>query len=69
MRIMKAMRAGTRHRRHRLSRQRGVTALEYGILAAIVALIIGGVVYTNLSSALTTAFSTVSSAATSAVSH
>lgn len=56
-------------RQHGLSRQSGVTALEYGILAAIVAVIIGGTVYTNLSSVLSSAFSTVTSATTSASSH
>lgn len=66
---MRANRVGTSCRQHRLSRQKGVTALEYGILAAIVAVIIGGTVYTNMSSVLSSAFSSVTSAATSATSH
>lgn len=53
----------------RPSRQRGVTALEYGILAAIVALVIGATVFTGLGAVLSSAFSTVTSAATSATSH
>lgn len=51
------------------SRQRGVTALEYGILAAIVAVLIGATVFTQLGSVLSNAFSTVTSAATSATAH
>ncbi|MCE4059942.1 Flp family type IVb pilin [Pandoraea sputorum] len=66
---MRANRVGASSRQHRLSRQKGVTALEYGILAAIVAVIIGGTVYTNMSGVLSSAFSTVTSAATSAASH
>ncbi|MCI3206944.1 MULTISPECIES: Flp family type IVb pilin [Pandoraea] len=66
---MQANRASKTGRQLRLSRQKGVTALEYGILAAIVAVIIGGTVYTNMSSVLSSAFSTVTSAATSASSH
>ncbi|WP_353189502.1 Flp family type IVb pilin [Pandoraea pnomenusa] len=42
--------------------ERGVTALEYGILAAVVAVIIGGTVYTNLGTTFTTLFSKVTSA-------
>ncbi|MBN4665807.1 Flp family type IVb pilin [Pandoraea nosoerga] len=53
----------------RPSRERGVTALEYGILAAIVALVIGATVFTGLGAVLSSAFSTVTSAATSATSH
>lgn len=42
--------------------ERGVTALEYGILAAVVAIIIGGTVYTNLTGTFTTLFSKVTAA-------
>ncbi|QBC33912.1 Flp family type IVb pilin [Pandoraea sp. XY-2] len=52
-----------------LSRQTGVTALEYGILAAIVALLVGATVFTNLTTVLTNVFSNLTSVATSAVNH
>ncbi|ALS61324.1 Flp family type IVb pilin [Pandoraea norimbergensis] len=58
-----------RYGRRGLRRQLGVTALEYGILAAIVALIIGTTVYTQLGSAISSIFSTMSSAAISVISH
>lgn len=41
--------------------ERGVTALEYGILAAIVAVLIGGTVFTNLSGAFDSVFAKVTS--------
>ncbi|VVE11674.1 pilus assembly protein [Pandoraea iniqua] len=65
MRIARRKRYGRRG----LRRQQGVTALEYGILAAIVALIIGTTVYTQLGSAISSIFSTMSSAAISVISH
>lgn len=46
--------------------ERGVTALEYGILAAIVAVVIGGTVYGSLTSAFTQVFSKITSAVTAA---
>lgn len=46
--------------------ERGVTALEYGILAAIVAVIIGGTVYTNLGTAFASVFGKIQSAITAA---
>ncbi|VVE61058.1 pilus assembly protein [Pandoraea captiosa] len=66
---MQANRARHGGRPRRVSRQKGVTALEYGILAAIVAVVIGGTVYTNLSDALTSAFASMTSAVSSAISH
>ncbi|AJP57857.1 pilus assembly protein [Pandoraea vervacti] len=66
---MQANRARNGGRPRSGSRQEGVTALEYGILAAIVAVIIGGTVYTNLSGALTSAFASMTSAVSSAISH
>lgn len=45
--------------------ERGVTALEYGILAAIVAVLIGGAVYTNLSGVFTSVFAKITSVITS----
>lgn len=44
--------------------ERGVTALEYGILAAIVAVIIGGTIYSNLTGTFSTVFAKVTSAVT-----
>lgn len=61
--------------RHRVGRclgprrQQGVTALEYGILAAIVVAIVGTTVYTQLGGAITSVFSNMSSAAISVISH
>ncbi|MFJ2993482.1 Flp family type IVb pilin [Pandoraea sp. NPDC087047] len=46
--------------------ERGVTALEYGILAAIVAVVIGGTVFTSLGTTFTQVFSKISSAVTAA---
>ncbi|WP_246182349.1 Flp family type IVb pilin [Pandoraea pneumonica] len=46
-----------------------MTALEYGLLAAIVVLIIGTTVYTQLGGVMTSLFSTMSSAAISVISH
>lgn len=69
VRIMQVRQAGKAGRQRRLSRQKGVTALEYGILAAIVAVVIGATVFTNLSDVLSSAFSNVTSAATSAATH
>ncbi|VVE08295.1 Flp family type IVb pilin [Pandoraea terrigena] len=66
---MRAMRAAGSGRQHRLSRQKGVTALEYGILAAVVVILIGAIVFTNLTTVLTNVFSNVTSAATTAISH
>ncbi|GAB3626986.1 pilus assembly protein [Pandoraea terrae] len=40
----------------------GVTALEYGILAAVVAVVIGGVFYTQMSTAIGTIFGQVTTA-------
>ncbi|GAB3626985.1 Flp pilus assembly protein, pilin Flp [Pandoraea terrae] len=42
----------------------GVTALEYGILAAVVAVVIGGVFSTQMSTTVTSIFSKVSAAVT-----
>lgn len=66
---MRVRQAGGAGQQRRLSRQSGVTALEYGILAAIVAVVIGATVFTNLTDVLSSAFSTVTSATTSAASH
>lgn len=46
--------------------ERGVTALEYGILAAIVAVVIGGTVFASLGTTFTQVFSKISSAVTAA---
>lgn len=46
--------------------ERGVTALEYGILAAIVAVLIGGTVYTKLSGVFDSVFTKVTSVVTNA---
>ncbi|MGC7402559.1 hypothetical protein ACPWR0_01855 [Pandoraea pneumonica] len=43
--------------------------MEYGILAAIVVVIVGTTVYTQLGGAITSVFSTMSSAAISVISH
>ncbi|WP_449412761.1 Flp family type IVb pilin [Pandoraea soli] len=44
--------------------ERGVTALEYGILAAIVAVLIGGTVYTKLSDTFDSVFTKITSVVT-----
>ncbi|VVE61055.1 pilus assembly protein [Pandoraea captiosa] len=44
--------------------ERGVTALEYGILAAIVAVIIGGTVSTGLGTAFGSVFAKIQSVIT-----
>ncbi|VVE38506.1 pilus assembly protein [Pandoraea cepalis] len=44
--------------------ERGVTALEYGILAAIVAVLIGGTVYTKLSDVFDSVFTKITSVVT-----
>lgn len=44
--------------------ERGVTALEYGILAAIVAVLIGGTVYTKLSDTFDSVFAKITSVVT-----
>jgi pilus assembly protein Flp/PilA len=46
-----------------------VTALEYGILAAVVVILIGATVFTNLTTVLTNVFSNVTSVAATAVNH
>lgn len=66
---MRAKRTGEAGRQRSLYRQTGVTALEYGILAAIVALLVGATVFTNLTTVLTNVFSNLTSVATSAVNH
>lgn len=50
------------HVRRFLRDERGVTALEYGILAAVVAVLIGTIVWPQLSSTMTSLFSKVTSA-------
>lgn len=67
--MMRAKRAGRGERQRSLFRQSGVTALEYGILAAIVALLVGATVFTNLTTVLANVFSNLTSVATSAVNH
>ena len=67
---MRRLQAEQRSRRRPgARRQKGVTALEYGLLAAIVVLIIGTSVYTQLGGVITSLFSTMSSAAISVISH
>lgn len=51
--------SGVRHFKRFMRDERGVTALEYGILAAIVAVIIAGVFYDSVSASLNSMFSTV----------